>query len=389
VGVRFLELIYLTILSEQEPQGEYTMFIELHAIQTFAPSNLNRDDTGNPKDALFGGVRRARISSQSAKRAMRVSPEFKERLKDDPLGIRTKNIKSEIVKRLQSAGQSEEAAWQLANEFVDNAFAQPDKKAPEKTNVLIFISSEELDAVARELGKSGADATKLAKEFEKSMRGRTSAPDIALFGRMLAEKPALNIDAACQVAHAISTHEVTTAEFDYYTAVDDLLPEEETGAGMLGLVPFNSATYYRCVRVDWDQLVKNLGKDDELAARTLEALMRAFALVVPSGMQNRFVNRNKPDFLLAVVRHDHDGQSLVNAFERPVRSRDGYAQKSIEALATYWEQVDKAFRLEPPTVAVLNPLQIELPSEELAGSVKPTLSEWIGAVTKALPNERQ
>src|SRR5262245_48535414 len=122
------------------------MFVELHAIQTFAPSNLNRDDTGNPKDALFGGVRRARISSQSAKRAMRVSPEFKERLKDAPLGIRTKNVKSEIVSRLQSAGLSEASAWQLANEFVDNAFAKPDDKAPKKTSVLIFISPEELDA---------------------------------------------------------------------------------------------------------------------------------------------------------------------------------------------------------------------------------------------------
>jgi CRISPR system Cascade subunit CasC len=364
------------------------MFIEFHAIQTFAPSNLNRDDTGNPKEALFGGVRRARISSQSAKRAMRVSPEFKQPLKDYPLGIRTKNIKSEIVNRLQRAGHSEDSAWALANEFVDNAFAKPDAKATKKTSVLIFISSEELDMIAAELSNEGVDATKLAKEFEKDMRGRTSAPDIALFGRMLAEKPTLNIDAACQVAHAISTHEVTTAEFDYFTAVDDRPDGEETGAGMLGLVPFNSATYYRCVRVDWAQLLKNLDGDEGLATRTIEGLMRAFALVVPSGMQNRFVNRNKPDFLLAVIRRDHDGQSLVNAFEKPIRSRDGYAQKSIEALAAYWEQVDKAYRLADPTVAVLNPLNVDLPSKELAEAVKSTLAEWIRAVTEVLPSER-
>ena len=167
---------------------------------------------------------------------------------------------------------------------------------------------------------------------------------------MLAEKPALNIDAACQMAHAISTHEVNTAEFDYFTAVDDLSPEEDSGAGMLGLVSFNSATYYRCARIDWEQLLKNLGGDVELAQQTVGAFMRAFALVVPSGMKNSFLNQHAPGILLAVARPSNDGQSLANAFEKPVQNgrSSGHAEPSIQALCAYWDQVEGAFRLVVP-----------------------------------------
>jgi CRISPR system Cascade subunit CasC len=229
----------------------------------------------------------------------------------------------------------------------------------------------------------------MKKDFQNGIKNRTSAPDIALFGRMLAENPNLNLDAACQVAHAISTHEVATAEFDYFTAVDDLNTDEETGAGMLGLVAFNSATYYRNVRLDWHQLVSNLNGDVELALHTVNAFMRAFALAVPTGMQNSFINKHAPDFLLAVVRPNNDGQSLVNAFEKPVNAgKDGYAQASVEALARYWEQVEGAFRLQAPlAIVVLNPRQYELPSSELASAVRDNLLAWIEATTSALPQE--
>ena len=211
-------------------------------------------------------------------------------------------------------------------------------------------------------------------------------PTSRLFGRMLADNPELNIDAACQVAHAISTHEVNTAEFDYFTAVDDFQKEEESGALMLGLVPFNSATYYRCSRIDWGQLVKNLGGDADLARQTVGAFMRAFALVVPSGMKNSFVNQHAPDFLLAVARQNNDGQSLANAFECPVRSKrdSGYAEPSIRALGEYWDQVERAYRLGDPIIAALNPRGYELPSAELAGATVANLREWVDAMTVAL-----
>ena len=267
-----------------------------------------------------------------------------------------------------------------------------DRRSELETSVLLYLSEEEIDGIAGLLAEARAngaepDTKAYGKGLVKQLANRTSAPDIALFGRMLAEKPALNIDAACQVAHAISTHEVNTAEFDYFTAVDDFTPEDSSGAGMLGLVPFNSATYYRCARIDWEQLVKNLGGDADLARQTVGAFMRAFALVVPSGMQNSFVNQHAPDFLLAVARPDNDGQSLANAFEKPVRSDrsgGGYAEPSIEAFCQYWDQVEGCFRLGDPVIAALNPRGSELPSDELTGTTVANLGAWVDNMTAAL-----
>lgn len=369
------------------------MIIELHALQTFAPSNLNRDDTGNPKDALFGGVRRARISSQSAKRAMRVSSVFCDALTMD-IGTRTKSVGQMLLDRLMSQGINEEAATEPVEELVQAVFAKPDSKDKKKTNVLVYISPAEFDWLAANLLdviQNGAKIEDVKKEFSKQIKNRdVIAPDIALFGRMLAENPSLNIDAACQVAHALSTHAVETAEFDYFTAVDDLLPSEETGAGMLGLTAFNSATYYRCLRVDWEQLIENLGGDTVNARTTVDALMRAFALVVPSAMQNVFLNKHMPDFLLAVVRPHNDGQSLMNAFENPVRPAraGGYVDNSVKALVAYWEQCEKAFRLDEPTViSVMNPRGIELASDELQSNVQVDVRAWIKTVTDGLLEE--
>lgn len=366
------------------------MIIELHAIQSFAPSNLNRDDTGNPKEALFGGVRRARISSQSAKRAMRVSSVFKGAVAV-PTGTRTKKLVTHVVDKLGGDETEREWAEKQALAIATNLYAKMDRRSELETSVLLYLSDEEICEIVDLLAQARANDTEpdikaFGKGLVKQLANRTSAPDIALFGRMLAEKPELNIDAACQMAHAISTHEVNTAEFDYFTAVDDFTPEDTSGAGMLGLVPFNSATYYRCARIDWEQLVTNLGGDTDLARQTVGAFMRAFGLVVPSGMKNSFVNQHAPDFLLAVARPDNDGQSLANAFEKPVRNGkdSGYAEPSIAAFCQYWERVEACFRLGQPTVAALNPRGCDLPSEELAGATVSNLSEWVDAMEAAL-----
>lgn len=362
------------------------MIIELHAIQSFGPTNLNRDDTGNPKEALFGGVRRARVSSQSAKRAMRVSDLFRQAVNVET-GTRTKRLSEQLTEYLMAANIDEDEALAFAAEVIGSIFAKPNKKNERETNVLVYISPDEFNYVAENaLAAYQQGGTVDVKQIKKDLKDRSLAPDIALFGRMLAEHPDLSVDAACQVAHALSTHEVNSAEFDYFTAVDDLTPDAETGAGMLGLVAFNSATYYRCIRVDWNQLVSNLSGDHELAATTVSALMTAFALVVPSGMKNSFVNQHAPDFLLAVVRPSNDGQSLDNAFEQPVRAirGSGYVQPSVDALTKYWEQTDRAFRLSDPLVAVMNPRHLELASDELTAATQPDLRSWIGTITDAL-----
>jgi CRISPR system Cascade subunit CasC len=227
----------------------------------------------------------------------------------------------------------------------------------------------------------------LVKVVIKETKDRTGAPDIALFGRMLADKPELNIDAACQVAHAISTHRVTM-EMDYYTAVDDLLQDEEAGAGMVGFTGYNSACFYRYVRIDWRQLVQNLAGDVALARRTVEGFLRAAQAAVPSGKQNAFAAQNPPSLSLAVVREDGMAWSLANAFESPVRAdrENGYLAGSLRSLDDYWARLERVYGGEGVVpVALLLEDTVELPN--LAEAVRPTLGAWIDGVLQALPQE--
>jgi CRISPR system Cascade subunit CasC len=334
------------------------MNIEIHILQNFAPSNLNRDDTGNPKDTEFGGVRRARISSQCIKRAIRMHPVF-EQTTQVKNADRTRWITRLLVKPLMEAGKTEEQAWTVAEAFT-NAMkigTEKDKSAGQaRSTVLLYLSKGEIREICDKLtaqwdgivsslkdGKSPA-LDKLAGEAARQFKDRTSAPDIALFGRMLAERPELNIDAACQVAHAISTHRVNM-EMDFYTAVDDLATDEETGAGMMGVTAFNSACFYRYACLNYEQLVKNLDDNHTLARKTVEGFLRAAALAVPTGKQNSFAAYNPPDFLLGVVRRDGQAWSLVNAFEKAIRpSRDGgIVEASIAALDRYWGRLAQVY----------------------------------------------
>jgi CRISPR system Cascade subunit CasC len=360
------------------------MFIELHILQSFAPSNLNRDDTGNPKDTEFGGVRRARISSQCIKRSIRNHPVFTQTTRVDN-ALRTRWITRLLVKPLIEEGKPEDLAQSVAEAFATQ-YGQMEKG---HTSVLLYLSNGEIkeavhnllrdwDSIILNLKDNKSPVIEaLAKEMFKQLKNRTGAPDIAMFGRMLAEKPALNIDAACQVAHAISTHRVQM-EIDYYTAVDELSTKEETGAGMIGVIPFNSACFYRYARVDWDQLVNNLGGEQELAKRTIEGFLRAAIAAVPTGKQNSFAAQNPPDFLLGVVRKDGSTWSLANAFEKPVKpSREGgYMDASIAALDAYWGQLNKIYGSHNvnPVVLALNP---DAPIINLKASLAENRDLWI------------
>jgi len=183
--------------------------------------------------------------------------------------IKAKDLAKEVQTRLEKSGKDSKEAKSIAGEF---------KKAF-KGDVKVF-SIDELDWVGIEIAKlwdaiqaqrkAESPLTPIVDEFIKETKGRTSAPDIALFGRMLADRPTTNVDAACQVAHAISTHAVSRNDIDYFTAVDDLQPKEETGAGFLNVAYFNSACYYRYARIDFELLKKNLaGADDNLPRNTI------------------------------------------------------------------------------------------------------------------------
>jgi CRISPR system Cascade subunit CasC len=378
------------------------MFIELHMIQNFAPSNLNRDDTNNPKDCEFGGHRRARISSQSLKRAIRREPVFAATTQAE-VGERSKWMTRPVKKQLIAAGKSEEDAAAVAAAFVSDYAAQSDKKNPEKSNVLIYFSQEEVQKIVDGLladwdtavtdAQSSKSLPNLIKTISKETEKRTSAPDIALFGRMLAEKPALNIDAACQVAHAISTHRISM-EMDFYTAVDDLkTPEEDAeegaGAAMMGFTNFNSACFYRYTRIDWKQLVANLGNDTALAQRTVEGFLRAAIDAIPTGKQNSFAAQNPTSLAVAVVREDGKSWNLANAFENPVRpKRDtGLIEPSIQALDAFWGNLTRTRDDAEFTAVAAYTDQYPRALDNLKSYYQPNLSGWINAVNAVLPKE--
>lgn len=379
------------------------MFIELHLIQSFAPANLNRDDTGSPKDAIFGGSRRARISSQAFKAAIRREPVFAETT-EVPVGKRTKRMAEEVADQLAKLGRNKEEAKVVAEAFAGAYVKKNVDKG--KTNVLVYLSEEEFSWMTEQLNQNWDialhEATEkkpkekiigdLVKELVNQTKGRTSAPDVALFGRMLASEPTTNIDAACQVAHALSTHAVRM-EMDYYTAMDHIKNDDVPGADMVGFTSFNSACYYRYLRIDWNELKKNL-KDGALARRTVEGFMRATMSAIPTGKQNAFAAQNSTNFAMAVARQDGKSWNLVNAFETAVipeydartnQAKTGYIEPSIKALDAYWHDLTSFYddsKAEATAVYVMNKHQDAL--NHLASYRKDKYSEWVSTIIDVL-----
>jgi CRISPR system Cascade subunit CasC len=363
------------------------MFIETHFIQNFAPSNLNRDDTNNPKDCTFGGVRRARISSQCLKRAIRLEPHFSE-VSGVPISQRTRLMAAEISKSLQNAGMDQEKAKEKAQNFSKHYSSKSAKMDEGKTNVMLFISDEEINTISEQLPalETEDDIKKYAESFAKNNTHRPSAPDIAMFGRMLADRPETNVDAACQVAHAISTHSVNM-DLDFFTAVDDLLAEDAAGAGMMGVIGFNSACFYRYACIDVNQLTKNLNNDVDLARSSVAAFLHASVHAIPSGKQNSFAAHNPPSFMMAVVRNDGLCWSLANAFEKPVYPSQGDSLlcASIKSLDQYWAKMDGFFGGEHHvfTASLENCEGLQAFTDTMVES----FPAWVEAVVNQLPQE--
>jgi len=382
--------------------------IEIHVLQNFAPSNLNRDDTGAPKDAFFGGRRRARISSQCLKHAVRKY--FKAKSEEDlfdaaAIANRTKRLQEELVKLLAKKGRDEEESVQkiqLALRAVNLVV-----KEDGKTEYLLFLGKREIETIAtvihdqwntivlpeasaeksnKKKKKKAEDADSLPAGLKKALEkafDSGKAVDIALFGRMLADMPEKNQNAACQVAHAISTHAVER-EFDFYTAVDDLKPEDIAGADMMGTVEFNSACFYRYAVVDYEKLVDNLQNDNELALTGLRTFLEGFVVAEPTGKQNTFAAHNPPEFVLVSVREDGSPRNLANAFEVPVRVKgeESLTRKSVEMLA------DKAMELSSVYGDEGKSFYIDLIDSGVEiGTKKPSLQELLNDVIAEVKRE--
>ncbi|MDR3672162.1 MAG: type I-E CRISPR-associated protein Cas7/Cse4/CasC [Holophaga sp.] len=330
--------------------------IEIHAIQNFAPSNLNRDDTGSPKDAIFGGTRRARISSQCIKRAVRqhfVSLVQSHDLAPEDIASRTKRVLEALTTLLEAKGRN--ASEAAAKVRLALSAVELPVKEDGKSEYLLFLGQREIvslaeiihekwealtppDTTADPEKKAGKAKKQAAKNADPELRKALDAIfnggkalDVALFGRMLADMPQKNQDASCQVAHAISTHAVER-EFDFYTAVDDLKPEDTAGADMMGTVEFNSACFYRYAVVDWAKLVENLQGDQALAAKGLHAFLEGFVVAEPSGKQNTFAAHNPPEFVAVCVRRNTAPRSFANAFETAVRPRKDESLTRLSAV---------------------------------------------------------
>ena len=356
------------------------MLIEIHMLKNYPPVNLNRDYGGSPKSCFFGGIQRGRISSQCLKRSWRKSPVFcnAESRQSIMEGIRTRRMPIEVGDRLLEQGVPLEFV-NLAKELL-SGFATQDEKPNSDgpiTAQIIFYSENELDTITRtvkeaiehdktidvfkkrfptkEEGKSKkkGKAKKAFPELVSALKDKPISVDIALFGRMVTSDYFADVDAAMQVAHAISTHPVNR-ESDYFTAVDDLLgqsDDDSAGAGMIGDVDYNSCCYYEYAALDTDILRDNLQNcpdRDALIGKLIPVLLRAMAYTNPSGKQNTFAGQVLPDLVMVECKAEKIPLSYVNAFEEPVSSwgsQPNLVKNSIQKLADHVDCMDKAYEL--------------------------------------------
>lgn len=357
-----------------------TTFVDFHILQTLPPSCVNRDDTGSPKSASYGGVKRARISSQAWKRAAR--SEFTKFLNASKLGHRTFYVVELIVAAVEaensdySAEQISEAACKVLKTAGIKTSPAKSKKnddgeevaasAYPVTSYLLFISPIQLEALSK-LTVSVLEGDKPSKKDAQAAIHELNSVDIALFGRMIADDPSLNSDASCQVSHALGVS-ASANEFDYFTASDDLQRADNAGAGMIGTVEFVSATFYRYATINVDALVANLGSK-EAAIEAIRAFVPAFSLSMPTGKQNTFANRTRPNLVVAQIRDDQP-VNLVEAFETPIASTTGTIEEATERLVTTSVEQDSAFSSTPVATFYL------ATGGASQGAAQEALSQW-------------
>jgi CRISPR system Cascade subunit CasC len=336
------------------------LYVDFHVLQTVPPSCVNRDDTGSPKTALYGGTVRSRVSSQSWKRAMRLK--FEEEFEKEQLGFRTRNIDALVKKAIKDIDSS------ISEDDLDRIttiiLAKGNIKAENKKAVLFFISALQIKALAEiavkylnddinSLDKKSKEKKEkeYVEEIKNALRTNPSV-DILLFGRMAASDTSLNYDAAAQVAHSISTHTVSN-EYDYFTAVDDFKDDEDSGAGHLGTVEFNSSTLYRYATLNIGELYNK----DKISIDEIKNIARgfteAFVKSMPTGKQNTFANRTLPYLIYITVRDDQP-INLVGAFERPIVSNEnGFEESSERALFNKAQEIYEDYDMNPVSAWVV------------------------------------
>jgi CRISPR system Cascade subunit CasC len=350
--------------------------LEIHMLHQLPPSLINRDEDGQPKTAHFGGAKRARWSSQSAKRAMRLHFGSSGSVPVEHLSARTRKIPALLTEALVALGHNDLQAHTLAVNTVWGAGlldTDPSRAALKQSNVLLLISDQEIQSIARRVheradellaaalpdhaiwptgddDESRATARKSKKERKadcpaafrelgkEALRrlDATRAADIALFGRMMAQAPEAGVDGALHVAHAIGTHSLVD-DLDYYTAVDDHAAPGEAATGFLDTASLTSAVFYRYHSLQLGQLSANLAHDDTVLELAVAAALNASVYAMPTAKQTSTAPWTRPSLVLTVLRLDQP-LSLANAFSRPVRADYGndLVSTSARALAQHW-----------------------------------------------------
>ena len=324
-------------------------FIDIHALQTVPYANLNRDDLGTPKTVRFGYTDRTRVSSQCWKRAIR--EELEHRTGD--AAKRTRQVPQAVAGRLHERGWEPEAAA-FAGEQVMAALAtvavktdglKVDKKTgaaqvlfylPEKAfDQIADVCAEHQQQLAAAAGGGKPKAAILPADRLLTIVA-TRNPVINLFGRMLAELPATNVDGAVQVAHAFTVHP-SDPQVDFFTAVDDIIRDaEQTGSGHMNSAEFSAGTFYRYASVNLADLSANLDGDQHTAAELTEQFLTAFITALPQAKKTSTAPFTVPDLVYITVRSDRP-LSLASAFEAPVSAygANGYAEPARRQLADY------------------------------------------------------
>ena len=331
--------------------------IEIHTIKNYPYSNLNRDEAGTPKTAVFGGVNRGRISSQSLKRSWRVN--FDEIFGIPVTSKRTRKMPEVVYSILLDKGFNKDAAL-IVMEMLAKSFGS-NEKSTNTTGQIIPLGNEEIDTIVeyveetlsgktaddlkkKYLGKDTKDFGAFRKELGKRTANCGNAVDIALFGRMATSETINDVEAAMQVAHAISTNRVELEE-DFFTAVDDMLMSDESGAGMMGVTEHDSCCYYEYASLNIDVLKENLKYNEnaeEIIENIIPALIKTIAFSNPSGKANSTGTNELP--LAILIEKKNIPYNLANAFVKPVGpDGDGLVDNSVQALADYCELMDKKY----------------------------------------------
>lgn len=332
------------------------LYLDIHALVSAPPSNMNRDDSGSPKTARYGGAERLRLSSQSLKRATRMA--FEKELPPIERSVRTRQMQRFFTTELLARGMSEEPA----TVFAEAAVGQLGIKADTKKGLLSYLlflgeaDRQKMSAAVSEVAAANPDADlKAAEKLLKPLKLNAMfqgghSLGVGIFGRMVANHADFNVDASVQVAHALSTHAVTR-DFDYYTAVDDDSLSDESGAGMIGTIEFASATFYKYATLGVHQLHENLG-DQESAITGALTFAQHFATALPSGHQNSFAALTRPALVYVTLRKDRP-VSYADAFECPIQNSQskGYTDASIAALAKHVSAESERWGT-PPAAAV-------------------------------------